>query len=508
MTDWSGIVDRQLALRNCRTDILRDWYYDPWGWPELEFVVKSQPEILFQRLNSQGTRPSARLDVAKEGFSIRPAVVLDPVDRLAYQALVDTVSEGLIGEMSPHVFGWRLPTGGDRGVYADNGDQNESFRERLTDLANTSEVALKTDIVSCFASVPIDRLLDSLVQVGGSGVAVTSRLVDMLSAWDRMDGRSGLPQRSLASCVLANFYLQPIDELLEHLAPEPKKLRFWVSHGNSARWMDDIWLFGGDAGFLRGAQVELQKRMEEIGLRMNTGKTDVIEGREALIDEVLNLEHSAVDDDLAGARSLGPLNDLVDSLLVKPEASNRTSVRFATIRMRREHLFDRVGDFAAVAERLPHASDGLARLFRDSEAWRDLGGWYVEYQDSDWGSFDWASAQFGRMFPTSQPPPEGLIAHLGGLVVGGQSMAITALALQRLATWDSDVAVQVIRERRGTAAHPLERRLLALGALQAGADTNLVRNLLGEFEENQVTLSLIEDRDFKPLQVEPDFAGD
>lgn len=508
MTDWSGIVDPRLALKNCRTDILRDWYYDPWGWPELEYVVESQPEVLFQRLNGQGTRPSARLDVAKEGFSIRPAVVLDPVDRLAYQALVDTISKSLIGKMSSHVFGWRLPSGGERGVYADNGSQNESFRQRLADLANISEAALKTDIVSCFASVPIDSLLDSLAQTGGSGAAVTGRLADMLRSWDRMDGRSGLPQRSLASCVLANFYLQPVDELLQYLAPEPKRLRFWLSHGKSARWMDDIWLFGDDAGSLRSAQVELQKRMEEIGLRMNTGKTDVIEGREALIDEVLNLEHSAVDDDLAGERSFGPLNDLVDSLLAKPEIANRTSVRFATTRMRREHAYERVGNFVAAAERLPHASDGLARLFRDSEAWRDLGGWFVEYQNSGWGSFDWASAQFGRMFPTSKPAPEGLVDHLGGLVVSGDSMALTALALQRLASWDSDVAIQVIRERRGNAAHPLERRLLALGALQAGADTNLVRNLLGEFEENQVTLLLIEEHDFRPLPVEPDFAGD
>jgi hypothetical protein len=323
-----------------------------------------------------------------------------------------------------------------------------------------------------------------------------------------MDSRSGLPQRSLASCVLANFYLQPIDELLEQLAPEPKRFRFWMNPGKSARWMDDVWLFGNDAGSLRKAQVELQKRMEELGLRMNTGKTDVIEGHDALVQEVLRLEHSAVDDDLAGERTFVPLNDLVDSLLSHPETASRTSVRFSTTRMRREHLYDRVDDFVTVAQRLPHASDGLARLFRDSGAWHDLGGWFVEYQLSDWGSFDWASAQFGRMFPSSDKPPDGLEEHLGELIVTGGSMALNALALQRLASWNSDTAVQAIRERKSGAAHPLERRILALAALQAGADTNLVRGLLGEYEENQVTLRLIEERAFHPVPVEPDFSGD
>ena len=87
MTDWSEIVDLEKALANTRNDLIRDWYFDPWGWPELDWVVRSHPGVVYQRLNSVGVRSVAKLGVAKEGFMTRPAVVIENVDRLAYQSL-------------------------------------------------------------------------------------------------------------------------------------------------------------------------------------------------------------------------------------------------------------------------------------------------------------------------------------------------------------------------------------------------------------------------------------
>jgi len=508
MTDWSEIVDLDQALANTRNDLIRDWYFDPWGWPELDWVVENHPDIVYRRLNSEGVRSVAKLDVAKEGFMTRPAVVMEPVDRLVYQSLVDTISVTLIGDMSTRAFGWRLPDGdATRGDYAANNYQNKAYRERLVNLANIYGAALKTDVTSFFASVPVDRLNERLRQLAG-GSAVADRLEDMLDGFGRVDGRSGIPQRSLASCVLANCYMLPVDEVLEEYAPEPTGLRSWVSNGRSARWMDDIWLFGNDPSQLREAQVELQKRMEELGLRMNGGKTDVVEGQENLIREVLSLQHSAVDEDLEGANSLVPLNELIDGLLEAPEQSSRTSVRFATKRMRDYHAFDRVDDFAENAVRMPHASDGLARLFRDSEFWREMTDWFVEYEKSGWGSFDWAAAQFGRMFPTAESPSADLAAHFTDLVLRGDSLALSALCIQRLASWNRDSARQVIRERREVSSKPLERRVLALAALQVGMEAGFVRSMLREFEENTVTLSMIEESGFAPLPVRADFTGD
>lgn len=45
---WDEIINLEQALTNCHIDIIRDWYYDPWGWPELDWVAKGK-RIAFAR---------------------------------------------------------------------------------------------------------------------------------------------------------------------------------------------------------------------------------------------------------------------------------------------------------------------------------------------------------------------------------------------------------------------------------------------------------------------------
>src|SRR5947208_1751365 len=77
----------------------------------------------------------------------------------------------------------------------------------------------------------------------------------MLTAWDRVAHRGGLPQRALSSAVLSNLYLMPLDDVLLQFAIEDE-------NGPSVvRWVDDIWIFGSDVGSLRRAQVQIQRRL-------------------------------------------------------------------------------------------------------------------------------------------------------------------------------------------------------------------------------------------------------
>jgi hypothetical protein len=41
--DWLVRVNIRQAWRNCRIDHYRDWYRDPWNWPEWEWLVKRDP---------------------------------------------------------------------------------------------------------------------------------------------------------------------------------------------------------------------------------------------------------------------------------------------------------------------------------------------------------------------------------------------------------------------------------------------------------------------------------
>ncbi len=77
MADWLNILDVDLAARNVRTDIYGDWQRDPWDWPELEWVAGSRTDLLAARLDSHEAFAAFPLDVAKENFFTRPAIVFD-----------------------------------------------------------------------------------------------------------------------------------------------------------------------------------------------------------------------------------------------------------------------------------------------------------------------------------------------------------------------------------------------------------------------------------------------
>lgn len=506
--DWIDSLDFGRALANCHADFLGDWYRDPWGWVEVDWILEEGKleELVKPRLKAEGVSRVSRLDVAKENFGVRPAVVMDPIDRLCYQSLVDRLSPRLSKTLRPWVCGWRLPTKAAKsGHYARQDKEWERYRLQLRTLAGWSKAALRTDIVSCFASIAIDTLAEDVLDTGSS--AVSKRLVEMLRGFDAVHGRSGLAQRSAASALLANFYLTPLDDLLETYAPTKGLIRL-LSPTRVLRWMDDIWVFGSSPGEMRKIQVELSEAMRAIGLNMNISKTDVLEG-DAVYTEAMKIEHSGVDSALGDTpMDKIPLEALVEALLEKPEQADRTSVRFATKRMRDHKLYDQVPAFVERAPRMPQSADHVARLFRDSGVTSDLEDWYVEFCRTDWATIDWSVAQMGTMFPSkSTPSGDGLKDFFAEQLVESPSLAMTSLAAERLTSWDHDLARQAIRDATDRADNPQIRRALALASVSVGEKRATVRKLLGEFEENAVTLQLLEETSFKKPRVEPDFSG-
>ncbi len=509
---WLPKVNLGATLSTTHQDLLGDWYRDPWGWPEIDWVMKQQPSALQARLNGRGASASCLVDVPKENFATRPAVVLDPVDRLAYQAIVGKVSNALIGRLHPNVFGWRLPRTKPRsGKYARNDREWENYRAHISELANIYDAALKTDVVSCFASIPVDRLcarLEHRLSSAGFG-AEADRLNSFLQSWDKVPGRSGIPQRCQASSVLANFYLRCVDDVLLDVSQEALRLG-QPSTRSFARWMDDIWLFGNDAGQLRLAQIEIQKALARIGLQLNVAKTKLLEGT-AVIDQVLKVEHSAIDEGLASSPTdTGPLNTLINKIVEDKENANRTTVRFVAERMKTHKRFRKLRSIQGVANRMPHVADHLGRLFRDSKRAPRMQDWFLDYCSSPWGKVEWPVAQFATMFPSDRKlMSKGVIDHLATeLAENANSLPLLALAAQRLAAWNPRLAIDAIEASIPRVSGPLERRVLALAGLNAGAPAEQVQRWLNDFPENAITVSLLREMSFVPLVYELDFAGD
>lgn len=505
--NWVNALKWTEAARNVETDSKGDWYRDPWGWPEYAYLLDGHLDIAAQRATSKGAKRVARIDVPKGNFATRPAVVLEPLDRLLCQALVDVISVKLIGDLKGWVFGWRLNRKQSQrqvGRYRPNNIEWDIYRAYLKALVEKFDCGLKTDIVSCFASIPINRAIESIVNRAGKN-KITDRLSDMLRQFDQVPGRSGIPQRSLASCVIANLYLSKIDDILyEYSAKRTSRSRKVAA----ARWMDDMWVFGSDEARLRSIQLDIQEAAREAGLELNLGKTDVLED-EDLATEALRLEHSAVDDALVGdSPDVEPLEQLIDRLTDDPVNADRTSIHFAMTRMRLHRVESRLPSLIDSAKKMPQGADHLARMFRDFGVWSDLQDWYLEYEKSDWAKIRWSVGQYGTMFPTKAKVDRGVIDRFAEILASRPTLPEFALAAQRLASWDQDVAKTCLRSLEKRADHPLERRIIGLASLAVRDESDFVRRVLGEYEENQLTLAAIEARSYRPFNPVPDFSAD
>jgi hypothetical protein len=256
---------------------------------------------------------------------------------------------------------------------------------------------------------------------------------------------------------------------------------------------------------MRHAQVELQNGARSLGLHINTAKTDVLEGP-AVAEEALEIEHSAVDDALDNKDDSAPLEELIDRLLEQPDKASRTSLRFVAKRMRDHESHYRVVEFTQQAQRMPQAADSLALLFKEVFSQSSLQDWYLDYAKGDWVCFQWPLAHYLRMFPSATPPRKPLRDFVTATVDDADtSLPLLAAAAQRLSSWDPSEARAVIRSALSRSSHPQYRRILILAAAQAGETRTNVRKWLSQEPENELTLKLIEHRNYAPPKVVPDY---
>src|SRR5207253_1630296 len=132
---------------------------------------------------------------------------------------------------------------------------------------------LLADVTNFFGSIRLERVLE-LIYARTGKTRPAQAVESILTLFNELPDRSGLPQRSTASSLVANAFLGPIDDVLRH---------YTGAHSAAVlRWMDDIWVFGGGTEYLRRLQLDLQDELRNLGLEINLGKTMIREGDEAL----------------------------------------------------------------------------------------------------------------------------------------------------------------------------------------------------------------------------------
>jgi Reverse transcriptase (RNA-dependent DNA polymerase) len=287
-------INWSLALKRIQHDVRTDFVYAP----HLNFIYNKSGEMLIDNLKAElkaGTYSpglpltievpkSYRIGVAAQikrlgpNFS-RPGSILLPRDRLLYQAMADqaaaiirdktddsrSFSHKLDPADGPSMF---LPT---RTCW--NGLQN-ALKSHSTD--ENLLYVVKVDVANFFGSINLHELINTLND-SGFPKPLYSRLEVLLTSFTGDRSSRGILQGIYPSDLFGNFYLVPIDRVLEeHEVP-------------SARYVDDIYIFVKNMKAAERLIRELIPALRTYDLTLNEAKSKILL-KSSLITEEPDLE--------------------------------------------------------------------------------------------------------------------------------------------------------------------------------------------------------------------------
>ncbi len=240
------------------------------------------------RLRKNPPRPASSYLLPKRDGLTRPAHILSVVERVYYQALVDTFLHDVDARLEDahHVFGYRAR--GRRNSPEPFGHspigQWLDFSQAVKGAARASGVGavVITDVAAFFERIGHGPLRDRLTSVGVSA-ASAAELYDLLKAL--VGKRRGLPQGYDASSVLATAFLDPVDKAMLR--------KGWAYY----RYVDDIRIVAPSEAHARKALRDLEAEMRKIDLNLQPGKTKILVGTAQIKAEILeaDAEIAAVD---------------------------------------------------------------------------------------------------------------------------------------------------------------------------------------------------------------------
>lgn len=378
-----------LAKQNVLQDVQQDWYRDPWDWPELRSL---QPLQVTDSLGQGGCGWTFALDVAKMRGDFRPALVMNPVDRVAFQCLADELSLAACYRLPPWVFGWRpkrvMPQ---KGHYEDNSKEWKSFKKQIRANSEKFDFVLKVDVGNFFSSVDTQFLLSSL-GTRFKKMEVLHRLDAYFEAFQSRKNGKGLPQRCLGSSVLAHACLQQVDQFLSKMAEQPGRDRV-----APVRWMDDIWLFGNRERVLREICVDIEAALEFQGLSLNSTKTQLVECDEE--DSDILADVSSMQDDESREKFVQELLNSIKEIGEAPRSDIAFILKYKG--MSEGEIGTEVEESltnSTLAE-LSHAADRVADFIRERGGWRQRVDWYKDLVDKNPDPHSWLAPTWARMFP-------------------------------------------------------------------------------------------------------------
>lgn len=479
-------VDIVAAAANVKEDATKDWHQDPWGWPELEWLRTDGQSLVQDRLRSSDCDEVVQLDVPKDSGGVRPASILSILDRVAYQAVVDKLSTSLLPQLPEWVFGWRLKRKSvARADYASNATEWRQFRTRLDAMFDGGRFAVRFDIREFFASIDYDLLHVQLARVCRDSRSL-QRLRAFFDSWKMRSGRNGLPQRSLASSLLAQAFLSPVDQLLSKMSTDGSV--------QVMRWMDDIWLFSHSKSTLASAAYDVEDALLQLGLSLNSTKTRFVEGHETNA-----IDMSDIDEELEDAEDPATkLKQLVEGILSSAEEVSRADIGFLLAKGRHYATRSTIELLIPDLERYTYAADFCAKTLREQDLWHDRQDWYVDYADNHFGSTDWSVPAWGDMFP-EESRAETVEECFSRKLSSGRQTVLLPLAADRMAHWKHQRALALFEQTANVAESAFVKRAAALAFVSVGGE-NATENAIAFVADDPVLLLFLRQGSASSLQ--------
>lgn len=266
-------IDWQRAVEIIREDVRSDFILAP----HYAVIYSRSSERLIRdtkialQSGAYAPRLPITINVPKNRLLTRPGSILEPQDRLVYQALVGEAAATLEENMDRERSFSHVPVLSGPSFFESSQESWESFQHAVQKICRQNSVILKTDIANYFETIPQHNLIN-LMSASGVKSEIVRLLEEQLLSF-RQRNSTGIIQGIYPSDLLGNFYLSEFDSDCA------------LNELNSARYVDDIYVGFNDVNTARRALVRIAERLRMNGLALNDQKTAILLARDVLAEE-------------------------------------------------------------------------------------------------------------------------------------------------------------------------------------------------------------------------------
>lgn len=268
-------IQHESVIAHVKMDTRSDFIFAP----HYDAVFTHASEHLWDQLKRQldaGTyQPDLpiTISVPKERFFTRPGSILHPLDRFAYQALVDCIMETLEDNLDRERTFSHIPSGQTGQMFESNHISWGRFQGKVAEICKENEFAIKADISNYFERLPQHHLAN-LMATAGCAPEVVHLLEEMMLAF-RERNSFGIIQGVYPSDALGNFFLSHFDAHCE-LTDIP-----------SARYVDDIYMGFESEAAARQGLADVIETLRKDGLHLNEYKSQIIAAGDVIQEETI-----------------------------------------------------------------------------------------------------------------------------------------------------------------------------------------------------------------------------